>query len=300
MVEGLLTGLLGAAAAVVLLFLGKELVLPTTIGRLDAGKDVNAIAFEYTAVLVLDARAAARRRRFLASPCAASCASDRRARPSEASSSWASRTSCPGHRSRSTAKGWATLGRRSRRRQQGRGRARVERVIGPAKRIEDVLEALAGRRGPARGLRAARRARAEPRGPNRPPRAARRSRSTPRRRRTSTTRSRCAARATASASGCTSRTSPTSSRRAPRSTAAPSSAGTPSTCPGLVAPMLPHELADEACSLRPNEDRLDADRRVRTGAATPSFHRSVIRSRERFTYGQVAADPRGQGAARAR
>jgi len=53
MVEGLLTGLLGAAAAVVLLFLGKELVLPATIGRLDAGKDVNAIAFEYTALLVL-------------------------------------------------------------------------------------------------------------------------------------------------------------------------------------------------------------------------------------------------------
>ena len=38
MVEGLLTGLIGAAAAVVLLFLGKELVLPTTIGRLDAGQ----------------------------------------------------------------------------------------------------------------------------------------------------------------------------------------------------------------------------------------------------------------------
>jgi cell division transport system permease protein len=53
MVEGLLTGLIGAAAAIVLLFLGKELVLPTTIGRLDAGKDVNAIAFEYTALLVL-------------------------------------------------------------------------------------------------------------------------------------------------------------------------------------------------------------------------------------------------------
>ena len=53
MVEGLLTGLIGAIAAVVLLFLGKELVLPTTIGRLDAGKDVNAIAFEYTALLVL-------------------------------------------------------------------------------------------------------------------------------------------------------------------------------------------------------------------------------------------------------
>jgi cell division transport system permease protein len=53
MVEGLLTGLIGAAAAVVLLFLGKELVLPTTIGRLDAGENVNAIAFEYTALLVL-------------------------------------------------------------------------------------------------------------------------------------------------------------------------------------------------------------------------------------------------------
>jgi cell division transport system permease protein len=53
MVEGLLTGLIGAAAAVVLLFLGKELILPATIGRMDAGKDVNAIAFEYTALLVL-------------------------------------------------------------------------------------------------------------------------------------------------------------------------------------------------------------------------------------------------------
>jgi len=53
MVEGVLTGLIGSAAAVVLLFLGKELVLPTTIGRMDAGKDVNAIAFEYTALLVL-------------------------------------------------------------------------------------------------------------------------------------------------------------------------------------------------------------------------------------------------------
>jgi len=53
MVEGLLTGLIGSAAAVVLLFLGKELVLPTTIGHMDAGKDVNAIAFEYTALLVL-------------------------------------------------------------------------------------------------------------------------------------------------------------------------------------------------------------------------------------------------------
>ena len=53
MVEGLLTGLLGAAASIVLLFLGKELVLPATVGRLDAGRDVNAIAFEYTALILL-------------------------------------------------------------------------------------------------------------------------------------------------------------------------------------------------------------------------------------------------------
>jgi cell division transport system permease protein len=50
-VEGLLTGLIGAGAAVILLFLGKELVLPATIGNL--GSDASAIAFEYTALLVL-------------------------------------------------------------------------------------------------------------------------------------------------------------------------------------------------------------------------------------------------------
>jgi cell division transport system permease protein len=50
-VEGLLTGLIGAGAAVVLLFLGKELVLPATIGNL--GSDASAIAFEYTALMVL-------------------------------------------------------------------------------------------------------------------------------------------------------------------------------------------------------------------------------------------------------
>ena len=56
--------------------------------------------------------------------------------------------------------------------------------------------------------------------------------------------------------------------------------------PGLVAPMLPHELADDACSLRPKVDRLCLSVEIAPGGE-PSFYRSVIRSRERFTYGQV-------------
>ena len=61
--------------------------------------------------------------------------------------------------------------------------------------------------------------------------------------------------------------------------------------PGRVAPMLPPELSDDACSLRPYVDRLtvtvevpfDAD----LNAGEPRFYRSVIRSDERFTYGRV-------------
>ena len=73
--------------------------------------------------------------------------------------------------------------------------------------------------------------------------------------------------------------------------------------PGLVAPMLPHDVADDACSLRPNQDRLtvtvevpfDADLR----AGEPLFYRSVIRSRARLTYGQaerILAGTRAGGA----
>jgi ribonuclease R len=61
--------------------------------------------------------------------------------------------------------------------------------------------------------------------------------------------------------------------------------------PGLVAPMLPHELADDACSLRPHVDRLCVTVEVRFDAALepgePAFYRSVIRSDERLTYGQA-------------
>ena len=61
--------------------------------------------------------------------------------------------------------------------------------------------------------------------------------------------------------------------------------------PGRVAPMLPPELSEDECSLRPHVDRLCVtvevpfDGSLRPGE--PLFYRSVIRSRERFTYGQV-------------
>src|SRR5437764_1143453 len=60
--------------------------------------------------------------------------------------------------------------------------------------------------------------------------------------------------------------------------------------PGRVAPMLPHELADDACSLRPHQDRLTLTVEVPFGdgleAGEPTFYRSVIRSRARLTYAQ--------------
>jgi ribonuclease R len=61
--------------------------------------------------------------------------------------------------------------------------------------------------------------------------------------------------------------------------------------PGRVAPMLPPELSEDACSLRPNVDRLCVtvevpfDTELRPGE--PLFYRSVIRSRARLTYGQA-------------
>jgi ribonuclease R len=61
--------------------------------------------------------------------------------------------------------------------------------------------------------------------------------------------------------------------------------------PGRVAPMLPPELADDVCSLRPHQDRLCVTVEIPFNAGLepgePSFYRSVIRSRERLTYGQA-------------
>jgi ribonuclease R len=63
--------------------------------------------------------------------------------------------------------------------------------------------------------------------------------------------------------------------------------------PGRVAPMLPPELADDACSLRPHVERLCVTVEVPFGpgleAGEPVFYRSVIRSDERLTYGRAEA-----------
>src|SRR5262249_29585630 len=56
--------------------------------------------------------------------------------------------------------------------------------------------------------------------------------------------------------------------------------------PGRVAPMLPYELADDLCSLRPSPDRPRVT--VETPpSGEPQFYRSVIRSGARLTYGQA-------------
>jgi ribonuclease R len=56
--------------------------------------------------------------------------------------------------------------------------------------------------------------------------------------------------------------------------------------PGRVAPMLPPELADDLCSLRPHVDRLCVTVEL-PPAGEPLFYRSAIRSRARLTYGQA-------------
>jgi cell division transport system permease protein len=53
MLEGLLCGLAGSTAAVCLLVLGKEVALPSILGRLDAGSGVEAIAFHLNALILI-------------------------------------------------------------------------------------------------------------------------------------------------------------------------------------------------------------------------------------------------------
>jgi cell division transport system permease protein len=55
MLEGVLCGVAGAAGAVVLLVLGKEIALPSLLhtGPLNAGNDVNALGFSYNALILV-------------------------------------------------------------------------------------------------------------------------------------------------------------------------------------------------------------------------------------------------------
>ena len=53
MLEGLLCGFAGALAAVVLLFLGKEIALPAILGHIDTSDDVQALSFSVTALCLL-------------------------------------------------------------------------------------------------------------------------------------------------------------------------------------------------------------------------------------------------------
>ncbi len=59
--------------------------------------------------------------------------------------------------------------------------------------------------------------------------------------------------------------------------------------PGLVSPMLPPELSDDLCSLRPNVARLCVTVEVDRASGEPRFYRSMIRSDARLSYSQAEA-----------
>jgi cell division transport system permease protein len=53
MLEGVLTGLAGSLAAVILLFLGREVAVPQILGHIQDDPDVRAMAFTYTAAILV-------------------------------------------------------------------------------------------------------------------------------------------------------------------------------------------------------------------------------------------------------
>lgn len=53
MLEGLICGLAGSIAAVILLLLGKELALPAILGRIESSSDVEALAFSMNALILI-------------------------------------------------------------------------------------------------------------------------------------------------------------------------------------------------------------------------------------------------------
>ena len=53
MLEGVLTGLAGSLAAVILLFLGREVAVPQILGHIQDDPDVRAMAFTWTAAILV-------------------------------------------------------------------------------------------------------------------------------------------------------------------------------------------------------------------------------------------------------
>ena len=53
MLEGLLTGLAGSVAAVVLLFVSREIAIPRMLGHIQDDADVRALAFTWTALILV-------------------------------------------------------------------------------------------------------------------------------------------------------------------------------------------------------------------------------------------------------
>jgi cell division transport system permease protein len=53
MLEGVLTGLVGSLAAVILLFVGREIAVPQILGHIQDDPDVRALAFTYTAAILI-------------------------------------------------------------------------------------------------------------------------------------------------------------------------------------------------------------------------------------------------------
>ena len=180
----------------------------------------------------------------------------------------------------------------------GKRGARVLRVLGRPDRARDVVEGLMldrglhrnyGRAGHGRGARTPR---PSPMPPTRawtsrgcPP-----SRSTPTTPRTSTTRSPPGARTAACAlwvhiADVTAYLRPGGhlEREAMRR-------ATSVYVPGAVEPMLPEVLSNQACSLRPGEEKLAVTVEMEMEGADVlkvAFHRSRMRSDARLTYGQV-------------
>jgi cell division transport system permease protein len=53
MLEGLICGLAGSVAAVILLVLGKEIALPAILGHINESSDAHALTFAWTALILL-------------------------------------------------------------------------------------------------------------------------------------------------------------------------------------------------------------------------------------------------------